>query len=118
MQAKQHQKTAVTAAAFGAKFRSKREIYVFLTVDVKAYLCSCDCLTVYFLKDLVTGKRKCKDAFSVNILRADIKCDAVKVLYAPHYENLSIERILEQARKNPVINDYLPEDRDMHKVPR
>ena len=74
--------------------------------------------TVYFLKDLVTGKRKCKDAFSVNILRADIKCDAVKVLYAPHYENLSIERILEQARKNPVINDYLPEDRDMHKVPR
>ena len=40
------------------------------------------------------------------------------MLYAPHYENLSIERILEQARKNPVINDYLPEDRDMHKVPR
>ena len=36
----------------------------------------------------------------------------------PHYETLSIERILEKARKNPRINDYLPEDRDMHKVPR
>ena len=51
-------KTAVTASAFGSKFRSKREIYVFLTVDVKAYLCACDNLTIYFLKDLVMGKRK------------------------------------------------------------
>ena len=48
----------VTAAAFSSKFRSKREIYLFLTVDVKAYLCNCDNLTVYFLKDLVMGKRK------------------------------------------------------------
>ena len=30
-------KTAVTASTFASKFRSKREIYVFLTVDVKAY---------------------------------------------------------------------------------
>ena len=39
-------------------------------------------------------------------------------MYVPQYENLSIERILETARKNPRVNDYLPEDRDMHKVPR
>ena len=58
MQAISTQKRQVTAAAFAAKFRSKREIYVFLTVDVKAYLCNCDNLTIYFLKDLVTGKRK------------------------------------------------------------
>ena len=58
MQALQPGKQNVTAAAFGSKFRSKREIYVFLTVDVKAYLCNCDNLTIYFLKDLVTGKRK------------------------------------------------------------
>jgi hypothetical protein len=48
----------MTAAAFSSKFRSKREIYVFMTVDVKAYLCNCDNLTIYFLKDLVCGKRK------------------------------------------------------------
>ena len=47
-----------------------------------------------------------------------IKCDDVKVLYAPQYENLSIDRILEQARKAAHVNNYLPEDRDMHKVPR
>ena len=58
MQANQPQKQQVTSAAFGAKFRSKREIYVFLTVDVQAYLCNCDNLTIYFLKDLVNGKRK------------------------------------------------------------
>ena len=34
------------------------------------------------------------------------------------YENLSIERILETARKNPQVPYYLPDDRDMHKVPR
>ena len=58
MQAINPQKREVTAAAFGAKFRSKREIYVFLTVDARAYLCNCDNLTIYFLKDIVTGKRK------------------------------------------------------------
>ena len=58
MQASQPIKTNVTASAFAAKFRSKREIYVFLTVDVKAYLCPCDNLVIYFLKDLVMGKRK------------------------------------------------------------
>jgi len=40
------------------------------------------------------------------------------VLYVPQYENLSIERMLEQARKVPQVSNYLPEDRDMHKVPR
>ena len=52
------QKTKITSAAFSSKFRSKREIYVFLTVDVRAYLPNYDNLTVYFCKDLVTGKRK------------------------------------------------------------
>jgi hypothetical protein len=31
---------------------------------------------------------------------------------------LNIVCILAQARKTPKVNDYLPEDRDMHKVPR
>ena len=40
------------------------------------------------------------------------------MLCVPQYENLSIYRILEQARKTAQVNNYLPEDRDMHKVPR
>ena len=52
------QQTQVTTATFSSKFRSKREIYVFLPVDAKAYLPNCANVTIYFLKDLVTGKRK------------------------------------------------------------
>ena len=71
----------VTTATFGAKFRSKRgkylqpyseipcsdrqeltctEIFTFLTVDVKAYLPAMHTVTIYFLKDLITGQKKRK----------------------------------------------------------
>ena len=58
MQSNNDQRRSIAAANFASKFRSKREIFVFLTVDVQAYLCNCDNLTIYFLKDLITGKRK------------------------------------------------------------
>ena len=51
-------KVKITAKEFSAKFRSKREIYRFMTVDVKAYLCDVDCLTVYYLKDLMNSKKR------------------------------------------------------------
>ena len=50
----------VTVAAFASKFRSKTEIYSFLTLDAACYLPASHTLTVYFLKDLVSGKKKCK----------------------------------------------------------
>ena len=55
---------------FAAKFRSKRgkynnsinfifaEIFTFMTMDVKAYLPAIHTVTIYFLKDLITGKKK------------------------------------------------------------
>jgi hypothetical protein len=45
----------VTATAFAAKYKSKREIFNFLTMDVKAYLPTYDTVSIYFLKDLVSG---------------------------------------------------------------
>ena len=54
------QRVQITAAQFVAKFKSKREVHQFLIVDARAYLCSEDCLTIYFLKDLICGKKKCK----------------------------------------------------------
>ena len=41
---------SITTAQFAAKFKSKKEIYLFLTVDCKAYLCGADVLTIYYLK--------------------------------------------------------------------
>ena len=31
-----------------------------MTVDVKAYLPAMQTVTIYFLKDLITGKKRCK----------------------------------------------------------
>ncbi len=49
-----------TATAFASKYKSKREVYNFLAVDVKAYLPAYDTITIYFLKDLVSGAKKSK----------------------------------------------------------
>ena len=45
---------------WGAKLKSKSENYRFLTVEVGAYLPEYHCISVYFLKDLICGKKKCK----------------------------------------------------------
>ena len=55
-----NQNAQITAASFASKFNSKREIYMFLTVDVHAYLPAYDTVTIYFLKDLISGAKKCK----------------------------------------------------------
>ncbi len=56
----QRAQVRVNAAEFAAKYRSKPECYSFLTVKVKAYLPSVDTVTLYFLRDLISGKSKCK----------------------------------------------------------
>ena len=53
----------ISAQAFAAKFKSKKEIYQLLTVDGKAYLPTYDCITIFFLKDIISGKKKCKCHF-------------------------------------------------------
>ena len=50
----------ITTAEFAAKFRSKYEVYQFLTIDALAFLPPPECVTIYFLKDLVRGIKKCK----------------------------------------------------------
>jgi len=50
----------VSAKLFAAKYNSKREVFNFLAVDVGVYLPHFDLVTIYFLKDLAHGKKKCK----------------------------------------------------------
>ena len=57
--------TQITTAEFSAKFRSKYEVYQFVTIDAQAYLPAPECVTIYFLKDLIRGAKKCKSLFSV-----------------------------------------------------
>ena len=54
-------KVQVNAMAAGAKFRSKKECFQFLVVDCETYLPDDpDCVTTYFLKQLVNGQKKRK----------------------------------------------------------
>ena len=61
----------MAAKTFSAKFRSKKEVWVFLTVEVGAYLPSYENVTIYHMRDLVSGTKKI------------IKADAIKVLHVP-----------------------------------
>lgn len=59
-QAHQPKAIKILTKDFATKFRTKGEVYRFLDNDVDAYLPPQECVTIYFLKDLMTGKRKCK----------------------------------------------------------
>ena len=43
----------VLVQSFQAKFSNKKEIYAFLSQDCKVYLPQPDCVTVWFLRDIV-----------------------------------------------------------------
>jgi hypothetical protein len=60
MQVQEVPKSRITTSEFSAKFRSKNEVYAFLSIDVAAYLPPPECVNIYFMKDLVSGKKKCK----------------------------------------------------------
>ena len=67
-QADARAKQQVTATAFAAKYKSKREVFNFLTMDVKAYLPTYDTVSIYFLKDLVSGKKKSKSLYLFSLM--------------------------------------------------
>ena len=53
-----NQMAQVSSKEFGAKYKSKREIYNFLASDVGVYLPPYDNVTIYFLKEIMGGKKK------------------------------------------------------------
>ena len=54
------QRQQITAKEFAAKYNSKRECYNFLAVDAGVYLPSYEQVTIFFLKDIISGKKKRK----------------------------------------------------------
>ena len=60
MEVQRAAKTRITTKEFTSKFKSKYEVYQLMYLDVGAYLPASDCVTIYFLKDLAMGKKKCK----------------------------------------------------------
>ena len=54
----------------------------------------------------------------MNMERKAIKNNAVKYIFAPQYDTLSIEKILEFANQYAEFVKYLPDPRDIHMLPR
>ena len=50
----------ITAKEVAAKISTKHEVYRFLTLDVNAYLPDYRTVTIWFLKDLISGAKKRK----------------------------------------------------------
>ena len=75
-------------------------------MDCHKYLPPYHCVTVYFMKDLVAGKKKA------------VKNTDIVHVAAPQYSALSIEKIIGQATQHPAILDYFPDPRDMAALPR
>ena len=108
----------VNVKEFEAKYKSKREVYTFLTIDGNAYLSAFDTVTVYFLKDLVAGNKKCKCAPNGNMLV--VNCDNVRYVNVPQYEGLSQQQICDfLAKASAEMARYMPDELcEIKKLPR
>ena len=81
-------------------------MYSFLTSEVGAYLCAFECLTIWHLRDLASGK---KDI---------IKNVNVRIISVPQFEGLTIEDMMEYARPVDSVMNALPPLNECAKVPR
>jgi hypothetical protein len=100
-------KAKVVAKEFASKYRDKTEVYHFLTHDVGAYLGTYDSMTIWHMKDLISGERKL------------IKGTDSKHLSVPQYEGLKIETFLDYAALYPEVMKCLPSvKKEREKLPR
>ena len=107
----------VNVAAFSSKFRTKREIFTFLAVDGEAYLPPFEPVTVYFLKDIIQGQKKCKYSYFVLTI-AVVSTHAVRHLPVPQYPNLSMEKILDYLAQYEAMHLHMPSERhEIAKLP-
>jgi len=65
-------------------------------------------LTIYFLKDLVSGRCKGKSPLPFHLFSLAVKQKDVKYLYCPQYEGLAIHDILEKMNEYPTLPVYFP----------
>ena len=97
----------MTAAEFNAKFRSKQEVFRFLTFDCGAYLPAYTSVTIWHLRDIANGRRR------------KIPAAQVKTIQVPHFEGLKVSRMLDNAKNFPAVMAALPSEKgEREKLPR
>ena len=75
-----------------------------------------DNTTIYFLKDLISGKKKCKSHHYITNLSLDVKCHELKHLYVPQYETLALAHIYEFIDTRPQIHAYFCDTKELKKM--
>ena len=48
----------------------------------------------------------------------DLRADRVKQMHVPMYKGLTIDNILAEGRRSPAVSNYLPDEKDLHRLPR
>ena len=89
-------KVAVTSTEFSQRFSSKQEAFRFLASEVGIYLDTYETMSIYHLKDIISGQR------------SRIKSKDVKFVHVPHFSSLSVEKMLEFARPYTEVYMILP----------
>ena len=108
----------VNAKAFAAKYQSKRECWNFLAVQAAAFLPPFHCVTLFYLKQIIAGKKRCKCHPMLSPMPVVLKNNEVMHITVPSYESLSLERILAEFGRIPEVKAYLCDERDLPRLPR
>ena len=98
----------IAPAAFASRYKSKKEIWRFLSCEACVYLPPYQTVTIFHMRDLVSGKRTM------------ILTQNVKTISVPFFEGLSIEFMITWAKGRPEkVMDALPMvKREVDKLPR
>ena len=82
------------------------EIFTFIAIDCKGYLPAFNTVTIYFLKDLIEGKRKF------------VPMDRVNHIHVPAYETLKLEEIFSFFLQHQAVIQFMPEDKELRRMPK
>ena len=75
-------------------------------MDLGLYMPSYKTVSVYWMKDLLSKKKKA------------IKASEVQTLNVPQYESLSVKKLLDFAAAYQDVYDYFPDPREIPQLPR
>ena len=79
-------KVSISSKEIGAKFEAKNEIYRFLASEVGVYLPSYETITIFHLRDIMSGAKK------------KVKSAQIRHISIPSFEGLYLKDILEFAK--------------------
>ena len=75
-------------------------------MDCKGYLPPFHTITIYFLKDLIVGKRKF------------VPMERVNHIYVPAYVTLKLEEIFSFFTQHEAVIAYMPDDKELRRMPK